>query len=373
MLAIENVDSLGLGVIALSLTNSGITPMNRISQIAAFIIGGSLMTQIAAAAPDASTDTRIDPQIRSFLGKINKDSSPFWELPQPKPQDTLTGLQSQTPVDMSGVTTTERTINQDGHIAKLYIMKPEHLSGTPGVLLFIHGGVWIVGNFQNHQRLLRDLVVGSGQIGVFVEYSPLPGSKFPTQLEESYAALKWVAEHAREFGADGSRIAVAGNSVGGNMTAALALMTKDRNGPKIRYQVLLIPATDASVDTESYSEYGTERFLGRAFMKYGWDLYAPDAKMRDNPYVSPLRASTEQLKDLPPALVITAENDPLRDEGEAYARKLKEAGVNVDAVRYNGTIHDFVLLNALRHVPSTEAAIEQVNEGLRQHLKPERN
>jgi acetyl esterase len=252
-------------------------------------------------------------------------------------------------------------------------MKPEHLSGTPGVLLFIHGGVWIVGNFQNHQRLLRDLVVGSGHIGVFVEYSSLPGSKFPTQLEESYAALKWVSEHAREFGADGSRIAVAGNSVGGNMTAALALMTKDRNGPKIRYQVLLIPATDASVDTESYSEYGTERFLGRAFMKYGWDLYAPDAKMRDNPYVSPLRASIEQLKDLPPALVITAENDPLRDEGEAYARKLKEAGVNVDAVRYNGTIHDFVLLNALRHVPSTEAAIEQVNEGLRQHLKPERN
>jgi acetyl esterase len=268
---------LGLGVIALSLTSSGITPMNRISQIAALIIGGSLMTQIATAAPDASIDTRIDPQIRSFLDKINKDSSPFWELPQPKPQETLTGLQSQTPVDMSGVTTTERTINQDGHTAKLYIMKPEHLSGTPGVLLFIHGGVWIVGNFQNHQRLLRDLVVGSGQIGVFVEYSSLPGSKFPTQLEESYAALKWVSEHAREFGADGSRIAVAGNSVGGNMTAALALMTKDRNGPKIRYQVLLIPATDASVDTESYGEYGTDRFLARAFMKYGWDLYAPVA------------------------------------------------------------------------------------------------
>jgi acetyl esterase/lipase len=197
----------------------------------------------------------------------------------------------------------------------------------------------------------------------------LPAAKFPTQLEESYAALKWVAEHAGEFGADGSRIAVAGNSVGGNMTAALALMAKDRNGPKVSYQVLMIPATDASVDTESYHAYGTGRFLSGAFMKYGWDLYAPDAKTRQNPYVSPLRASTEQLKGLPPALVITAENCPLRDEGEAYARKLKEAGVEVDAVRYNGTIHDFVLLNALRHVPSTEAAIEQINEGLRRHLK----
>ena len=274
---------------------------------------------------------------------------------------------------MSGVSTSERTITQDGRTIKLYVMTPERVSQKPGVLLFIHGGVWIVGNFQNHQRLLRDLVVGSEQVGVFVEYAPLPTAKFPTQLEECYAALKWVSEHDGELGADGSRIAVAGNSVGGNMTAALTLMTKDRSGPKISYQALLIPATDASVDTESYHEYSTGRFLARAFRKYGWELYAPGAKTRNNPYVSPLRASTDQLKGLPPALVITAENDPLRDEGEAYARKLKEAGVNVDAVRYNGTIHDFVLLNALRHVPSTEAALEQVSEGVRQHLEPVTN
>ncbi len=270
---------------------------------------------------------------------------------------------------MSGVTTTEQTISQDGRSVKLYIMKPAQVSGTPGVLLFIHGGVWIVGNFENHQRLLRDLVVGSGQIGVFVEYTSLPEAKFPTQLDQCYAALQWVAGHAQEFGADGRRIAIAGNSVGGNMAAALALMSKDRGGPKISYQVLMIPATDASVDTGSYREYGTGRFLARAFMKYGWDLYAPDAKTRDNPYVSPLRASLNQLKGLPPALVITAENDPLRDEGEAYARKLKDAGVTVAAVRYNGTIHDFVALNAIRNVPSTEAAIEQINDGLRQHLE----
>ncbi|TSD87899.1 alpha/beta hydrolase [Mycobacterium sp. KBS0706] len=344
--------------------------MPPMPKLAALILGASLVTQTAAAAPDAATDPRIDPQIRSFLAGINKDSSPFWELPQPKPQEILTGLQSQTEVDLSGVTTTERTITQDGRTVKLYVMTPDHVSGKPGVLLFIHGGVWIVGNFQNHQRLLRDLVVGSGQIGVFVEYTPLPAAKFPTQLEECYAVLTWIAGHAGELGADGSRIAVAGNSVGGNMTAALALMAKDRNGPRIGYQVLMIPATDASVDTESYRDYGTGRFLARAFMKYGWDLYAPDAATRDNPYVSPLRAGLDQLKGLPPALVITAENDPLRDEGEAYARKLKAAGVEVAAIRYNGTIHDFVLLNALRHVPSTEAAIEQVNEGLRNHLEP---
>lgn len=344
--------------------------MKRLPALATLIIGASLMSHIASADTNPSTDPRIDPQIRAFLTELNKDSSPFWQLPQPKPQDILTGLQNKTPTDVSGVTTKEKTITQDGVTVKLYIMTPEHPAEKPGVLFFIHGGVWIVGNFQNHQRLLRDLVVGSGQIGVFVEYTPLPAAKFPTQMEESYAALTWTAQHASEFGADGSRIAVAGNSVGGDMSAALTLMAKDRKGPKISYQVLFIPATDASVDTASYHEFGAGRFLARDFMKYGWDLYAPDAKTRENPYVSPLRASNQELAGLPPALVITAENDPLRDEGEAYARKLKAAGVDVTAVRYNGMIHDFVLLNAIRHLPEVESAIDQASDGIRRHLQP---
>jgi len=344
--------------------------MKNFGKLALFVLGGIVVTQaVAALAPNAATDTRIDPQVRVFLADLNKDSSPFWELPQPKPQEILTGLQNKTVVDMSGVTIVERTITQDGRTVKLYIMTPQQTAGTPGVLLFVHGGVWIVGNFQNHQRLLRDLVVGSGQVGVFVEYTPLPAAKFPTQLEESYAALKWVAEHAGEYGADGSRIAIAGNSVGGNMTAALTLMAKDRKGPRIAYQVLLIPATDASVDTESYHEFATGRFLSRAFMKYGWDLYAPDEKTRNNPYVSPLRASDEELQGLPPALVITAENDPLRDEGEAYARKLMDAGVPVTATRYDGMIHDFVLLNAIHDVPEVQAALRQASGSIRQALE----
>jgi acetyl esterase/lipase len=322
------------------------------------------------AIPDAATDSRIDPMVRSFLADVNKDSSPFWELPQPKPQDVLTGLQNKTKVDMSGVTATERTITEDGRSVKLHLMMPTHPADNPGVLLFLHGGVWIVGNFQNHQRLLRDLVVGSGHVGVFVEYTPLPAAKYPTQLEESYAALKWIAAHAREFGADGDRIAIGGNSVGGNMTAALTLMAMNRRGPKVAGQVLLIPATDASVDTDSYHEFGTGRFLARAFMKYGWDLYAPDAKSRNDIYVSPLRANTEQLKGLPPALVITAENDPLRDEGEAYARKLKEAGVPVAATRYNGMIHDFVLLNGIHGVAGVQAALRQASSAIREALTP---
>jgi acetyl esterase len=342
--------------------------MTRLTRVIPALLAGIVMSHAVAArgqAPNAATDPRIDPQIRNFLSELNKDSSPFWELPQPKPQEILTALQNQTPVDMSGVTTVERTITQDGRTVKLYIMSPQHINGKPGVILFIHGGVWIVGNFQNHQRLLRDLVVGSGQIGVFVEYTSLPEARYPTQLNQCYAALQWVQDHADEFGADGSRIAVAGNSVGGDMAAALTLLAKDKHGPKISYQVLFIPATDASVDTESYREFATGRFLSQAFMKYGWDLYAPDEKTRNSPYVSPLRATDEELKGLPPALVITAENDPLRDEGEAYARRLKDAGVAVIATRYNGMIHDFVLLNAIHDVPGVQAALEQATDAIR--------
>jgi acetyl esterase len=326
------------------------------------------LSAAAQTSVNPATDPRINPQIRQFLDKLNKDPSPFWKLPQPQPQDILTKLQDETPVDMSGVTTSEQTITEEGQTVKLYIMKPDHTEAKPGVLLFIHGGVWIVGNFANHKRLLRDLVVGSGQVGVFVEYTPLPAARFPTQLDQSYAALKWAAVHASEFGADGSRIAVAGNSVGGDMAAALALMAKDRGGPKIRFQALMIPATNASVDTSSYNEYGTGRFLTRSFMEYGWDLYAPDPKVRSNPYVSPLQASAEELKGLPPAIVVTAENDPLRDEGEAYARKLMNSGDDVVSVRYNGTIHDFVTLNALRNIPSTEAALQQICNSIREHM-----
>ncbi|HQS47540.1 alpha/beta hydrolase [Xanthobacter sp. VTT E-85241] len=344
--------------------------MSLSKTLALLVTGLTLMAQQAVAGPNPATDDRIDPQVRAFLNEINKDSTPFWRLPQPKPQEIFTALQNKTQVDMSGVTVTDRTINQDGQEVKLYIMTPEHPAAKPGVVLFIHGGVWIIGNFANHKRLLRDLVVESGQVGVFVEYTPLPEARYPTQMDQAYAALKWIAAHGNEIGADGSRIAVAGNSVGGDMTAALALMAKDRKGPKISYQVLMIPATDASVDTASYRDFGTGRFLTRAFMAYGWNLYAPDEKTKNLPYVSPLRASKEELKGLPPAIVVTSENDPLRDEGEAYARKMKDAGVEVTAVRYNGMIHDFVALNALRSLPEVKAALQQISDGIRSHLTP---
>lgn len=336
--------------------------------LATLSLGVLLVTQAASAISDAATDPRIDPQVRAFLKDVNKDQSPFWTLPGPQVRAVLTGLQNKYPVDLSGVTITDTAIEVGGHNVKLYIMKPEAAKGALPVILFIHGGVWIAGDFENHKRLVRDLVVGTGAAAVFVEYTPIPDAIYPTQVEENYAAAKWVVANGAANGLDGSRLAVAGNSVGGNMSAALTLMAKDRNGPKISFQLLMVPATDASVDTESYHEFATGRFLARAFMKFGWDIYAPDEKTRNLSYVSPLRASLEQLRDLPPALVITAQNDPLRDEGEAYAARLKEAGVSVVATRYNGTIHDFVALNGILHDPETQGALQQATAQLKAHL-----
>jgi acetyl esterase/lipase len=188
-------------------------------------------------------------------------------------------------------------------------------------------------------------------------------------IEQAYAATKWVSEHGREINVDGNRLAVAGNSVGGNMAAVVSLMAKDRGGPHIRFQALLWPVTDANFDDGSYTQYAQGYFLTKNMMKWFWDSYTTDLTKRNEIYASPLRASLDQLKGLPPALIETAEFDVLRDEGEAYAHKLSEAGVSVTSVRYGGMIHDFGLLNVLSKVPAVRSAMLQAGEELKQHLK----
>jgi acetyl esterase/lipase len=330
-----------------------------------------IMSELTTAAPpDAATDPRIEPNIRSFLAEVNRDSSAYWERTAPEVQAVLTGLQSKDPVDMSGVSVSDKTVTENGRTVQLHVVKPQGVTDPRPVFLFVHGGVWKAGNFVNHQRLVRDLVVRTGATAVFPEYTSIPDAIYPTQIEEIYAAAKWVALHGAQIGVDGRRMAVVGNSVGGGMSTVLAMMAKDRSGPHICFQALLIPATDTNFETDSYRDFSDGRFLSRAFMQYGWNTYAPDAQSRKARYAVPLQASIEQLRGLPPALVITAENDPLRDEGEAYARRLAEAGVEVTAVRYNGMIHDFVLLNGIHGVPGVQAALNQVSAELKRHLNP---
>ncbi|MEU1271528.1 alpha/beta hydrolase [Streptomyces sp. NPDC005799] len=248
------------------------------------------------------------------------------------------------------------------------IVRPAGATGALPVIIYIHGAGWVFGNAHTHDRLVRELAVGAGAAVVFPEYDLSPEVRYPVAIEQNYSVARWVVEQGSTKGLDASRIAVAGDSVGGNMTAALTLMAKQRGDVPLVQQVLFYPVTDASFDTPSYHQFAEGYFLRRDAMQWFWDQYTTDEAERAQITASPLRASTEQLAGLPPALVITGEADVLRDEGEAYANKLREAGVAVTAVRYQGIIHDFVMLNALRETHAAEAAINQAVATLRAAL-----
>ncbi|MET8788122.1 MULTISPECIES: alpha/beta hydrolase [unclassified Streptomyces] len=248
------------------------------------------------------------------------------------------------------------------------IVKPAGATGALPVVIYIHGAGWVFGNAHTHDRLVRELAVGAKAAVVFPEYDLSPEARYPVAIEQNWTVAKWVVEQGATKDLDATRIAVAGDSVGGNMTAALTLMAKERGGLPLLQQVLFYPVTDASFDTGSYHRFAEGYFLRRDAMQWFWDQYTTDEAQRAEITASPLRATVEQLEGLPPALVITGEADVLRDEGEAYANKLREAGVPVTAVRYQGIIHDFVMLNALRGTHAAEAAVTQAVTVLRRAL-----
>ncbi|MGP4047937.1 alpha/beta hydrolase [Streptomyces sp. 2A115] len=249
------------------------------------------------------------------------------------------------------------------------IVRPAGATGTLPVIVYIHGAGWVFGNAHTHDRLVRELAVGAGAAVVFPEYDLSPEARYPVAIEQSYAVARWIVTDGAEHGLDASRVAVAGDSVGGNMSAALTLMAKERGDVSFVQQVLFYPVTDAAFDTGSYHQFAEGYFLRRDAMQWFWDQYTTDEKQRAEITASPLRATTEQLTGLPPALVITGEADVLRDEGEAYANKLREAGVPVTSVRYQGIIHDFVMLNALADTHAARAAISQAVTVLRTALE----
>jgi acetyl esterase/lipase len=247
------------------------------------------------------------------------------------------------------------------------IVRPAGAAGALPVVLYVHGAGWVFGSAHTHDRLVRELAVGVGAAVVFPEYDRSPEVRYPVAIEQSWTVAAWVASGARAD-LDASRIAIAGDSVGGNMTAALTLLAKERGGVTFAQQVLFYPVTDANFDTGSYRQFAEGYFLRRDGMQWFWDQYTTDPAERAQITASPLRATTEQLAGLPPALVITGEADVLRDEGEAYAAKLRAAGVSVLAVRYQGIVHDFVMLNTLRNTPQAEAAISLAISALKQSL-----
>lgn len=308
----------------------------------------------------------LEPVTREFLEKVNKQGgTPIYQLSPKDARKVLSNLQAaqvaKLPADIDDL---DIPVGPEGRVS-IRIIRPKGNKEILPVVMYFHGGGWVLGDKDTHDRLVREIANGANAAVVFVNFTPSPEAKHPTPIEEAYAATKYISENGKNFNLDGSRLAVAGDSVGGNMVAAVLLLAKERGGPKINYQVLFYPVTDANFDTQSYQQYATGIWLTREAMKWFWDNYLPDEKARKQPTASPLQASVDQLRGQPPALVITDENDVLRDEGEAYAHKLIQAGVNVTAVRYIGTIHDFVMLNALAGTPATCSAIGLAIENLR--------
>jgi acetyl esterase len=308
---------------------------------------------------------QLEPEAQAFAEAAARSPLPFTLGPEQGRfalDEAQSGSVSKPAVDIEDLTITDGPSAQ----VALRILRPQNTQTPLPVIVYIHGAGWVFGSTQTHDRLVRELAVGAGAAVVFPVYRLCPEARYPTALEECYVVARWVARHGQEHGLDAQRLAVAGDSVGGNMATVIALLSRERGEPDIRLQVLFYPVTDAAFDTESYHQFAEGYHLRRDAMMWFWEQYTRHPGERNEITASPLRASTQQLQGLPPALIITAEADVLRDEGEAYANKLREAGVRVTAVRFQGTIHDFVMLNALAHTAAARGAISLATAWLRE-------
>jgi acetyl esterase len=309
----------------------------------------------------------LEPAAQEFADATS--TPPFiYELSPDDAREVLEGVQ-RSPIDKPDVGIEDITIPGGplGDIA-VRLLRPAGSTGMLPVILYVHGAGWVLGSPETHDLLVRNLAVGAQAAVVFPHYRRAPEAQYPSQIDEAYATATWIVEHGREHGLDPDHLAIAGDSVGGNLTIAVTLMAKDRGGPSFAAQLLYYPVTDAGMDTGSYHQFAEGYFLTRAGMAWFWDQYLPDESRRSEILASPLRASAEELAGLPPALVISGEADVLRDEGEAYATKLRAAGVAVTATRYAGIIHDFVMLHPLADTHAARAATTQGAAFLREAL-----
>jgi acetyl esterase len=347
------------------------TQHSMTKKIKTLVMAGSIAaTATAQTLPvEASKDPAIQSNTRTFLKALNSGGGKPMETMQPaEARAVLEGAQKSVHVDISGIEISERTITQNGISVNIIIVRPRGIGGSLPAFMFFHGGGWVIGDFPTHERFIRDLVVYSGTVAVYVDYTRSPEARYPVAVNQAYAATQWISEHGEEVQIDGKHLAVAGNSAGGNIAAAVALMSRDKKGPELKFQLLFWPVTNADLETVSYNQYANDRFLTKNMMRWFWDHYIPNVQQRRETYASPLQATLEELKGLPPTLVQTAENDVLRDEGEAYARKMDEAGVEVTLVRMQGMIHDYGLLNPLAHIPAVQSALRYAANELKKAL-----
>ena len=308
----------------------------------------------------------LEPAAQALADATSKP--PFlYELGYAAARTVLEDLQAA-PVDKLPIDEEWITVPATVGDARVRIIKPQGADGTLPVIVYMHGGGWVLGNAATHDRLVRELAVGANAALAFVEYPNSPEARYPVAIEQGYATAQWIVRQGSSRGLDASRMVVAGESVGGNMTAALTLMAKERGDVQFVHAGMYYPVTDAAMDTDSYDEFADGPYLTRKGMEWFWDAYTTDPAQRSEITASPNRATTEQLRGLPPTFLLVDEADVLRDEGEAYGRKLREAGVDVAATRYEGVIHDFLMLDAMRDSHAARAATAQVVAYIREHL-----
>ncbi|WP_417837220.1 alpha/beta hydrolase [Thalassospira tepidiphila] len=348
------------------------SPFN--SKVAAAVFSGALFTgALAMSTSLTSTAAFAEPVLENttqeFIDVLSASGGPaIYTLTPAEARNVLAGAQSgEVAKPAVDITDTVFGVGPTG-ATKVRIIRPAGNTDRLPVIVYFHGAGWVMGDTGTHDRLVRELAVRANAALVFVDYERSPEARYPIAIEQDYAVTKYVAEHGEQLNIDPTRLAIAGDSVGGNMTAVVSLLAQERKGPEITAQVLFYPVTDADFDNGSYTEFANGPWLTEPAMEWFWNQYLPEGVDRTDPKITPIHASADQLAGQAPALVITAENDVLRDEGEAYARKLSQAGVDVTVTRYNGTIHDFVMLNALADTPAAKGAIAQAGQYLRTAL-----
>lgn len=315
----------------------------------------------------------LDPQVAQFINQLDtQNAPPIYTLTPQAARKVLDDLQKN---NVNRVPALVQDITIPGKITpeiSLRIVRPTHAKGKLPVIIYVHGGGWILGNKETHDYLIRQLANQAQAAVVFVNYTPSPEAQYPVAIEQAYEAADYIAKNSTKYSLDGSRMAIAGDSVGGGMATEVALRAKKRGGPKFLYQALFYPVTDANFETDSYNKYANGPWLTKKAMQWFWDAYAPttgkNAINRNSSDIAPLQASLEELAGLPPALVIT-DHDVLRDEGQAYAIKLMQAGVPTTSVEFLGTIHDFAMLAPLKDTPTTKSAIELAATHLKNALR----
>jgi acetyl esterase len=303
------------------------------------------------------TEYVLEPAAQAFADEV-AGSPPPYELGPERARAVLDDLQAR-PFEMPAVEEHWVTVAVDAGDVRVRLVRPPDVDEPLPAIVYLHGGGWVLGNAGTHDRLVRELATGARAVVAFVEYTLSPEARYPVALEQGYATARWLTVDGPAHRVDPQRIAVAGDSAGGNLAAVMALLAQERGDVRFVQQSLYYPVTDAGQDTASYRMFANGPHLTARTMAWFWDAYAPDPGRRGDPHISPLRADPEQLRGLPPTHVVVAEQDVLRDEGEAYAARLRAVGVPVTAVRYGGTHHDFMMLNPLRRTAATAAAIDQ--------------